>query len=93
MEKQIYDIQLVLEELLINKLLPKQGDPVDTAVTVGYSEESSAVELTITYTGEPCNPFEDGDDVDFSMLITRKLVKSNAHSWDGEENRLKLVLR
>lgn len=91
-EKQIYTIQLILEELLVNKLLPRQGDMVDTTVTVDHSEENGTIELTITYAGGPYNPFEDNDDDDLSMTIVRNLLTSSAYSCEEGRNRLRLVL-
>jgi hypothetical protein len=47
----------ILEELLINKLLPRFADAVEISITVGYSEESGQIDLTINYNGESYNPF------------------------------------
>jgi len=92
-EKQIYHIQLVLEELIINKLLAKPGKSVDMAVTVGNSEKNSEIELTIAYAGEPYNPFEDADDGDdLSMIIVRKLVKSSDCYFNEGKNKLRMTL-
>ena len=92
-EKQIFNIQLVLEELLINKLLTRQGESVDMTVTVGYSEKNYEIELTIVYAGKPYNPFDDGDDRDdLSMLIVRKLVKTSDFSLEEGKNKLKMTL-
>lgn len=91
-EKQIFNIQLVLEELIINKLLAKQGESIDMTVTVGYSEESEAIDLTIVYAGGPYNPFEDADDGDdLSMIIVRKLVESSDCSFKEGKNKLRMT--
>jgi polar amino acid transport system ATP-binding protein len=92
-EKQIFNIQLVCEELIINKLLARQGESVDIAVTVGYSEEKSETELTVDYAGEPYNPFEDSDDGDdLPMIIVRKLVRGSDYSLAEGENKLRLKM-
>ena len=52
-----------------------------------------AIDLTITYAGEPCNPFDDCDDGDLSMLIARELVIAVDHVYEERRNRLKLTLR
>ena len=93
LERQIYDIQLILEELLVNKLLPVQGDSVDITVAVSHSEENSAIDLAITYASEPYNPFDDRGDGDLPMLIARKLATTVDHKWEEGRNRLRLTLR
>jgi len=90
-EKQIFNIQLVLEELLINKLLARQGKSVDMTVTVGYSEKNYEIELTVVYAGDRYNPFEDTDD-DLSMLIVGKLVKTSDCSLEEGKNKLRMTL-
>jgi polar amino acid transport system ATP-binding protein len=92
-QNQIYTVEHVIEELVINKLLDKQGDAIDMTVTVGYSEESSAMELLLAYAGEPYNPFDDGGgEDDLPMMIVGKLVKSSEYSFDAGRNNLKLRL-
>ncbi|OPY66039.1 MAG: Glutamine transport ATP-binding protein GlnQ [Syntrophorhabdaceae bacterium PtaU1.Bin034] len=92
-EKQIYNVQLVFEELIMNKLLGRQGEPVDMSATVGYSENTGTIDMTIAYAGEPYNPFEDGEGSDdLSMIIVKNLVKSGNYSLEGEENRLILTM-
>lgn len=91
-EKQISYIQLVLEELIVNKLLTKFGVSVDINVAVGYSEKSGAIDLTIVYAGEPYNPFEDGDADDLSLLIVRNLVTGSDYSFGEGKNTLRLTM-
>jgi polar amino acid transport system ATP-binding protein len=90
-EKQISYIELVLEELIINKLLPQQ-ELVDITVTVGYSEEKGEIELAIVYAGNPYNPFEEKDEDDLSMIIVRNLVKSSDYLFCEEKNKLSLIM-
>lgn len=91
-ERQIANIQLVLEELLINKILAGQEENVDVAVTVGYSEENKDIELVITYGGDPYNPFDDRDADDLSMIIVVNLVKSSNAAFSAGKNSLKMTL-
>jgi polar amino acid transport system ATP-binding protein len=91
-QNRIYNVQLVIEELIINKLLDKQRDPVDIIIAFAYSEESGEIELTITYAGEAYNPFRDDDSSDISMTIVKKLTKGNNHSVEEGNNRLKLIM-
>ena len=90
-EKEIYNIQLVLEELILHKLLGKLNDPLEMTVSVGHSEASGEVELTLDYAGDTYNPLEDGDD-DLSLKIIRNFVKGGACSGEDGKSRLKLTL-
>ena len=94
-EKQVHSIQLVLEELILNALLAKQGASVDMAVTVGYSEKTGAIDLTIDYIGESFNPFAEDDaggENALSMTIVRNLVTGSSHSWEEGKNRLNITM-
>ncbi len=90
-EKQIHDIQLALEELILNKLLAKLADPASLTVTVGFSEVSGDLELTLAYRGEAYNPLED-DAVDLPLTLIRSLVRSGSCTSDGEANQLRLTM-
>ena len=90
-EKQVHDIQLVLEELLLHKLPGKLSDPVALRVTIGFSEASSEVELMLDYEGEAYNPLEDGTD-DLPLTLIRNLVRSGSCTGEAGKNRLRLIL-
>jgi polar amino acid transport system ATP-binding protein len=92
-EKHLLNIQLVLEELLVNKLIAKQGDAVNIDVIVGYSEENDMIDLTITYAGAPYNPFADEEaQEDVSMMILRKLLTRYDYLREKEKNMLRLSM-
>lgn len=91
--KQVHNIQLALEELIIHKLFVKSDNPFPVTVTVGHSGKKVEIELTLTYRGKAYNPFEDEDNTeDISMIIVRKLVKQNVFSCVQGENKLQIIL-
>ena len=91
--KQINNIQLVTEELLMNQLLTKGGDAVDIDVNVGYAEESGEVALTLTYGGSLFNPLEgDGSDEDLSVLIVKRVARMSKWESDAGRNKLRVIL-
>jgi len=90
-EKQIYNIQLVIEELIMNNILKKQGESVDISITVGYSEANGEISVLFNYAGAPYNPMVDGDD-ELSLMLVGKLAKKRDHSFDDGWNRLELAL-
>ncbi|MEE9912840.1 MAG: amino acid ABC transporter ATP-binding protein [Deltaproteobacteria bacterium] len=91
-EKQIFNIQLVLEELVVNKLIPNLVEPVAMTVTVGHAEESGAIDLVIAYAGDAYNPFAAGAEDDLPMTIVRGLVKSSDYTFEARINKLRLAL-
>jgi len=92
-QKQIYNIELVVEELVINKLLEKQGPSVDITLSVGYVEESGGIELTLTYAGTAYNPLEDDvEEGDLSVLIVKKMMKTCTCVSEAGKNKLRLTL-
>ncbi len=91
--RTIQEIQLALEELLVHRIIPAAGDRVDVAGTVGYSEETGAVEVTLEYSGERYDPFDAASaDDDLPMRIVGSLVKSHEHTLVEERNRLRLAI-
>ena len=75
--KKLHNIELALEELLINNILPNTGAVTDIELKVKYSEESGKVELELLYAGPELNPFAEtsgGDEI--SMRILNKLASN-----------------
>lgn len=91
--KQIHNIQLVIEELVMNKLLPNQlPESVSITLTLECSEENGKVELFLIYGGEQYNPFELQDENDLSVMIVQKMSKNVGFSSDGINNQLKIEM-
>jgi len=90
-EKQIHDIQLILEELILHKLLGRLTDPIEITVTVGFSETTGGLELTLVYQGEAYNPLEDGGD-DLPLRLIRNLVRDASCAGEAGKSLLQLTL-
>jgi polar amino acid transport system ATP-binding protein len=91
-EKQIFNIQLVLEELIMNAFLPRQGGQVDLGVTIDYSEENGRIDIIMDYGADPFNPFEGNGEDDLPMVILKRLVKGHEHLWKEGRNILRVTL-
>lgn len=91
-EKQIFNIQLVLEELIVNKLIARSGESIDISVTVGYSEEHDTIDLTVVYAGGTYNPFADESADDLPMILVNNIVKMNVFSIEEGKNKLRLTM-
>jgi polar amino acid transport system ATP-binding protein len=91
-QKETYSIQLVIEELVMQKLLPRQTDAVSITITVGYSEKTGEIELTLDYPGGPYNPLEDGGPDDLPLVLVRNVVRGGECRCEEGANRLRLTL-
>lgn len=91
-EKQIMNIQLVLEELIVNQILPGEPQPVDITVTVGYIEESGAIEVELIYGGDAGDPFKGAGRDSLSMTLVENLVARHDYVPDGGVHRLRLAM-
>lgn len=93
-QRQIYNIQLVIEELVMNKLLPRQPrENPDITITVSYSDESGAVEIILNYGAKEYNPVIEKDESDLPMLIVSSMIKDIQHCYEEGCNQLRIVLK
>ena len=81
-EKQIYRVQLVLEEMLLNIILPQLEDgKIAVDVTVEYSVKDSRLAVFIS-SAEPFTLRESGED-DLSMFMLRAVCTDIAEEQNG----------
>lgn len=93
-DKQIYQIQLVIEELVMNQLLPAQpSTEADISIAIGYSESQEEVSLILDYGFIDFNPMNVEEDENFSLLLIRKQVKNQEYQYDGTRAKLTLYLK
>lgn len=91
--KKMHNIQLVIEELLFNKILARPETVMDIELKVKYSEESGKVELDIQYVGAEFNPFTATDaDAEISMLILNKLSSNVRFEHKDNNNFLQMEI-
>lgn len=90
-QRQIHNIQLVIEELVMNKLLHQQsGEGPDITVIVSYSEDGGEIEIALRYRGEEYNPMVEKEADDLSLLIVSGLIKNHHHSYEEGCNELRI---
>ena len=91
-QRQIYNIQLVIEELVMNKLLPRQSPDPDITVIVSYADEMGEVKVTLRYRGEEYNPVVEEEKDDLSLLVVKNMSKNLHHSYADGYNQLRIDL-
>jgi polar amino acid transport system ATP-binding protein len=92
-KRTVSHIQLVVEEVLGQLLLPLfSGDPA-IDLTLEYSEKTGDFQLLFDYAGPQKNPFlllPDNDNL--SLRLIEKLTKSSSYQWIAGRNDLTIVL-
>lgn len=78
-------LQLVVEELVMNLLLPQK---VSIELIVHFSENKDSVEVIAVYSGEKFNPFLLESD-NLSVMIVKKIAHNIEHSYEVK-NQLKI---
>jgi len=92
-QKQIYNIQLVIEELVMNKLLARPGTGADISLGVGYAEANGEIGVTLAYGGGPYDPIgAGGEEDDLSAMILKKLIKAHTCAVEDGKNKLRLSM-
>ena len=89
-QKSIINMRHVLEELVMQLLLPRLPTPFDLHFTAEYSEENATTELRFRYAGKELNPLENSDDI--SRKILERAVSSCRHEYSGETNTIVLTV-
>ncbi len=83
-QRQIYTMQLAVEEVLLMKLLPvavEKGD-MDISLNVEYSERENQTQILFTYGGASFHPF--GSEEDLSGRMIKGMSKEMEHKFaDG----------
>jgi polar amino acid transport system ATP-binding protein len=88
---QTNDLQLMVEELVLNLILPRQKeDMIDIDLGVSYLERDHLFEISVEYGGEKFNPFEDEDDL--AVKILTKKTRRLDHRFVNGKNRIELTI-
>jgi len=83
--EMVNNTELVLEELLVNKIVPKTGA---ATVSVDYFEVDNQIELAFSYGGASYDPFLDAPGDDVSMKLVDAYSPSHKHSFENDRNDL-----
>ena len=78
-EKQLRNLELMIEELIIHQLL---WCTQDITLQVGYFEAEDKLELTFSYAGEAFNPFDTEKEDVLSMLLVRQLTEKIHYQYE-----------
>ena len=88
-QSRIYKMQLVFEELVMQKLVPKKG-VLDIRMDVEYSERDNSVEMIFGYGGGSFDPL--ADEKDLTVITLKGITSAVSHKYDGNSNVLTLKI-
>ena len=92
-KRTVSHIQLVVEEVLGQMLLPLFPGEPEIDLTLEYSEKTGDFQLLFDYAGPQHNPFLFLPDEDnLSLRLIEKLTKSSSYSANADGNHLAIVL-
>jgi polar amino acid transport system ATP-binding protein len=78
--KQINNLQLIIEEVVINNILKKTQN---IQIQISYFEVDDKLVVGFEYGGERFNPYESDDEDILSMLLVRQLTSEVEYSFDN----------
>ncbi len=81
--RQVRNLELVLEELLLHQLL---SHTEDICISIRAYEKDQTVELRLNYGGGDYDPFADEMEDILSMLMVRQLTVGAEHRYDGRND-------
>jgi polar amino acid transport system ATP-binding protein len=91
--KRIYNLQLLLEELLVLLFREQYAQTMPSIrLTVEYASAKKEVRLSVCFAGEMFNPFASERD-DLGAVLIRGLCAAKEHSYSGRLNTLNLLLK
>lgn len=88
-QKQIYIMQLVFEELVMQKLVHEKNIG-EIRMDVEYSEKEGTVDMIFGYGGGNFDPL--GDEKDLTVITLKGVTSSISHKYDGNGNVLVVTI-
>jgi len=82
------NILLIVEEVLVNMLLPIKQAGQTLALALEYAEKRNEFQLVFDYSGEQHNPLLDESEDNLSLLIVKKKAKNTQYSFSNGMNQI-----
>ena len=82
-QKTIFNLQLYIEEMFMQIIIPQIKNKVEALVKIEYSDEKDAIDVVIKYCGESFDPMNTENDL--SLLIAKKSTEQIKYSFDSSQ--------
>lgn len=91
-QRQIYAMQLAVEEVLMQKLLPaaEESEEMDITLDVEYSERENLAQMRFSYHGPSFHPFSSEEDLSGRLL--KGMSKEMEHRFVDEVNHFTISI-
>lgn len=86
------DILLIVEEIVVQMLLPIKDEGSKIALTLEYAEKKGVFQIIFDYAGRPNNPLEKADQDNLSLLIINNKAKESQYSFANGVNHLTIII-
>ena len=86
------NILLLIEEMIVQLLMPVKEKGSKIELTLEYAEKKGAFQLIFDYAGKQANPFENTGEETLSMLIVRKIAKDSRYSYTDGVNQIRMTI-
>lgn len=85
-------ILLIVEEVLVNMLLPRKKEGQAVAMTLEYAEKRGEFQIIFDYPGESHNPMLDENEDNLALMIVQKKAKNLQHTYVNGVNQLSMSI-
>lgn len=86
------NILLIIEEVVMNMLLPIKAEGQKIAVILEYAEKKGEFQIFFEYPGPECNPLDSQDEDNLSQLIVRKKSKQCEFLFENGMNQITISI-
>jgi len=86
------NILLIVEETLVNMLLPIKAEGQVITLALEYAEKRDEFQIVFDYRGESYNPALDESEDNLALMIVKKKAKNIQHSYSNGMNQLSISI-
>ncbi len=86
------NILLVIEEMIVQILLPLKDESSKISMTIEYAEKIGSFQIIFEYFGIQNDPLIDDSGENLSLRIIKKLAKESSYSFTGEKNQISITI-
>ena len=90
-KRVVSNILLLVEEIVINMLIPIERRQPQIDLTIEYAEKKEEFRVIFDYEGSPSNPFITGDTDNLSLRLVKGISKNSEYSFVNGKNQIILT--
>lgn len=88
----VRNILLVIEETIVQLLLPIKDENSKLSMTIEYAEKSGSFQIIFEYSGIQKDPLIDDSGENLSLKIIKKLAKDSSYTFNKEKNQISITI-